>query len=110
MLNLVASEFVTQGRRRPSSARHVPLSPPIRRLARSTRTRGHDALEAAMKRWHVYATRRSVTTGKCFRSPRYATFSSSTDPGWPRTSACGPTEGDLRGQGGRPEGWWVSYH
>jgi len=45
-----------------------------------------------------YATRRSVTTGKCFRPPRNSTCSSNCAPGLPRTSAHGLAAGDPRGQ------------
>jgi hypothetical protein len=45
-----------------------------------------------------HATRRSVTTGRCFRPPSNATTNWSLAPGRPLMSVCGEAHGEARGQ------------
>ena len=45
-----------------------------------------------------YATRLSVTTGRCLRPVWYVTSSSSRNPGCPLISVCGLAQGEPRGQ------------
>jgi len=48
-----------------------------------------------------YATRFSVTTGRCLRPWKQSTMSSRRTPGLPRTFACGAAQGEWLGQRGR---------